>query len=73
MQSENSVSVPGFCREYGMGAAVFYKLRSKVGCRDASMMGRLKELVGENTRLKQMYAAERQMRECAKRLSRECP
>lgn len=58
-QNENGVSVPDLCREHGMSTAKFYKWRAKFGGMDASMMKRLKELEGENTRLKKMYAEER--------------
>lgn len=58
-QNENGVSVPDLCREHGMSTAMFYKWRAKFGGMDASMMKRLKELEGENTRLKKMYAEER--------------
>lgn len=58
-QNENGVSVPDLCREHGMSSAQFYKWRAKYGGMDASMMERLKELEGENRRLKKMYAEER--------------
>ena len=44
------------CREHGMSSASFYKWRTKYGGMDASLMGRMKELEAENTRLKKMYA-----------------
>ena len=58
-QAENGSSVPELCREHVISAATFYKWRAKFGGMDASMMSRLKELEGENTRLKKMYAEER--------------
>ena len=58
-QAESGTPVPALCREYGMSNASFYKWRSKFGCMDASLMKRMKELEGENRRLKKMYAGER--------------
>ena len=58
-QTESGVPVPELCREHGMSSASFYKWRSKYGGMDTSMMKRLKELEGENQRLKKMYAEER--------------
>lgn len=55
-QADSGVPVASLCREHGMSAASFYKWRSKYGGMDASMMRRLKELEGENLRLKRMYA-----------------
>jgi putative transposase len=43
----------------GISSATFYKWRAKYGGMDTSMMARLKELEGENARLKKMYAEER--------------
>ena len=42
-----------------MSNSSFYKWRSKYGGMDASLMARMKELEGENRRLKKMYAEER--------------
>jgi putative transposase len=47
------------CREHGISNATFYKWRTKFGGMDASPMDRMKELEGENRRLKKMYADER--------------
>ena len=58
-QAETGTPVPDLCREHGMSSATFYKWRAKYGGMDASMMARLKELEGENRRLKKMYAEER--------------
>jgi putative transposase len=58
-QAESGTPVPALCREHGMSNASFYKWRSKFGCMDASLMKRMKELEGENRRLKKMYAGER--------------
>jgi putative transposase len=39
-----------------MSSASFYKWRAKYGGMDASLIKRMKELEGENQRLKKMYA-----------------
>jgi putative transposase len=58
-QAEAGTPVPELCREHGISSALFYRLRSKFGGMDASMMARMKELEEENRRLKKMYAEER--------------
>ncbi len=55
-QAEAGTPVPELCREHGMSNASFYKWRAKYGGMDVSLMGRMKELEAENTRLKKMYA-----------------
>ena len=57
-QAEGGSPVPELCREHGIRNATFYKWRSKVGGMDASLMARMKELEGENRRLKMLYAEE---------------
>jgi len=54
-----SLAVPDVCRELGISSATFYKWRAKYGGMDTSMMGRMKELETENTRLKKMYIEEK--------------
>ena len=58
-QAEAGAPVPQVCREHGISSATFYKWRAKYGGMDASLMGRLKELEAENSRLKKLYAEER--------------
>ena len=58
-QAEAGSPVPELCREHGVSTATFYKWRNKFGGMDASLMARLRELEGENRRLKKMYADER--------------
>ena len=58
-QGEAGSPVPELCREHGVSTATFYKWRTKFGGMDASLMARLRELEGENRRLKKMYADER--------------
>ena len=55
-QAENGVPVADLCREHGVSSASFYKWRSKYEGMDAGLMTRMKELDGENKRLKKMYA-----------------
>ncbi len=62
---ETGLAVPDLCRELGISTATFYKLRSKFGGMDASMMSRVKELELENARLKKMYLEEKLKAEIA--------
>ncbi len=55
-QAEAGTPVPSLCREHGISSATFYKWRSKYGGMDASLIGKMKELEIENTKLKKMYA-----------------
>lgn len=55
-QAEAGTPVPSLCREHGVSSATFYKWRSKYGGMDASLIGKMKELEIENTKLKKMYA-----------------
>ena len=65
-QNEAGASVPDLCREHGISSASVYKWRAKFGGMDASLMKRMKELEGENRRLKKMYVEERLKAEIAK-------
>ncbi len=56
---EAGLSVPDVCRDLGISVATFYKWRAKFGGMDASLMARMKELEGENRRLKKMYIEEK--------------
>ena len=58
--------MPTLCRKHGMSSTTFYKWRAKYGGMDASLMKRMKELKGENRRLKKMYAEERLISEVRK-------
>jgi len=55
-QQDAGVKVAEVCREHGISAATFYKWRSRYGGMDVSLLKRVKELEGENARLKKMYA-----------------
>ncbi len=53
---ESGVSAQDISRKYGVSKAAFYKWRSRYGGMDTIHLKRLKELEGENYRLKRMYA-----------------
>ena len=53
---EGGVAVGDVCRQHGISPATFYQWRSKYGGMSVSDMQRLRELEGENSRLKRMYA-----------------
>jgi putative transposase len=44
------------CRKHGISDGTYYKWKSKYGGLDASDLKRLRELEGENSQLKRMYA-----------------
>ena len=48
--------VQEICREHGISNATYYKWKSKYGGMEASDLKRLKELEGENSKLKRMFA-----------------
>ena len=58
-QHDAGVPVSELAREHGVSTALIYQWRSKYGGMDASMMKEMKELRGENARLKKVYAEER--------------
>lgn len=49
-------SVKELCREHGISEATYYNWKSKYGGMEASDLRRMKELEGENAKLKRMYA-----------------
>ncbi len=53
---ESGRQVKEVCRENGISDATYYNWKSKFGGMEASDVKRLKELEGENRRLKKMYA-----------------
>ena len=55
-QADAGTPVPSICREHGISSATFYKWLTRFGGMSASMIGRLKELEMEKSRLKRMYA-----------------
>jgi putative transposase len=55
-QHEGGLKVSELCRKHGISEATFYNWKSKYGGLDVSQLRRLKELEGENAKLKKMYA-----------------
>jgi len=55
-QAEAGVKVSDLVRKLGISEATFYNWKARYGGMDASQLRRLKELEGENARLKKMYA-----------------
>ena len=53
---ESGMKVADICRQYGISEQTFYRWQSKYSGMEASDLKRLKDLEGENRRLKQMYA-----------------
>ena len=56
-QAEAGVKVSELVRKHGISEATFYNWKAKYGGLDVSQLRRLKELEGENARLKKMFAA----------------
>jgi putative transposase len=54
--AESGVPVADLLRTHGVSKATFLKWRSKYGGASVSDVKRLRELEGENTKLKRMYA-----------------
>jgi putative transposase len=55
-QAEAGIPVKELCRKGGFSDATFYKWRAKFGGMDVSDAKRLKELEGENSKLKRLLA-----------------
>ncbi len=55
-QAEAGMSVKELCRREGFSDATFYKWRAKYGGMDATDAKRLKDLEGENAKLKKLLA-----------------
>jgi putative transposase len=55
-QADAGVSVADLCRKEGLSTATFYKWRAKFGGMEASDAKRLRELEGENAKLKKLLA-----------------
>ena len=55
-QAESSVPVKELCRKHGFSDATFYKWRSRLGGMEIPEARRLKDLEGENTKLKKLLA-----------------
>jgi putative transposase len=52
--AEGGTPVPELRRTHGISSATFHRWQSKFGGMDASLMSRMKELEGENRRLKNL-------------------
>jgi putative transposase len=55
-QAEAGMPIKELCRKGGFSDATFYKWRAKFGGMDATDAKRLRELEGENTKLKKLLA-----------------
>jgi putative transposase len=55
-QADAGVNVAELCRKEGFSTATFYKWRAKFGGMEASDAKRLRELEGENAKLKKLLA-----------------
>lgn len=55
-QVEMGAKVLDVCRKHGISDATFYNWKARYGGLDVSQLRRLKELEGENAKLKKMYA-----------------
>lgn len=55
-QTEAGVKIAELARKNGVTEATLYNWKARYGGMDASQLRRLKELEGENLRLKRMYA-----------------
>jgi putative transposase len=55
-EADASLSVKEVCRQHGISQATFYQWKSKFGGLEASDTKRLRDLEGELTQYKKMYA-----------------
>jgi putative transposase len=55
-QAEGGVPVKELCRKHGFSDATFYKWRGRLGGMDVAEARRLRELEGENGKLKKLLA-----------------
>ncbi len=55
-EADAGMKATELCRKYGISPATLYSWKGRYGCMDASQLRRLKELEGENARLKKMCA-----------------
>lgn len=55
-EADAGVKVQDIWRKYNISSATYYKWKSRYGGMEVSDVKMLKELEGENRRLKQMYA-----------------
>ena len=55
-EADAGVEVKDLCRTHGISDATYYKWKSKYGGMEANDLKRMKELEGELSQLKRMYA-----------------
>jgi len=55
-EADAGAKVKDLCRKHGISDATYYKWKSKYGGMDASELKRVKELEGELSQYKRMYA-----------------
>ena len=55
-QADAGVKITELARKHGISEATLYNWKARYGGLDVSQLRRLKELEGENARLKKMYA-----------------
>ena len=55
-EADAGVKVKDLCRKHGISDATYYKWKSRYGGMDASELKRVKELEGELSQYKRMYA-----------------
>ncbi|GJL56963.1 MAG: transposase [Nitrospirales bacterium] len=55
-QADAGIKVKDLCREHGISDATYYNWKAKYGGLEASDLQRLKELEGQLTKFKRMYA-----------------
>jgi len=55
-QGDGGIRVKDLCREHGISDATYYNWKAKYGGLEASDLKRLKEVEGELSKLKRMYA-----------------
>ena len=55
-EADAGLKVSDICRKHGISDATYYKWKSKYGGMDASELKRVKELEGELSQYKRMYA-----------------
>ena len=55
-EHEAGAATADVCRKHGVSGATFYKWKSKYGGASVAELKRLRELEGENAKLKRMYA-----------------
>lgn len=67
-KQEFGVKVADICREHGISDATFFNWKAKYGGMQVSDLKRVKELEGENARLKRMYAEMSMMNDALKDL-----